>query len=119
MFCMFRMLLYFIIIYRIFFFCTPMHRFTSFRAYVQCWKYVSTGTNCMYDLHADRLHEHFPLDIHATSGGTICYLKLIALVGHLIRLSIVSLQIGADNCITDSLTIYDSLMPIKHKILYR
>lgn len=73
----------------------------------------------MYDLHADRLHEHFPLDIHATSGGTICYLKLIALVGHLIRLSVVSLQIEADNCITDSLTIYDSLMPIKPKILYR
>uniref|UniRef100_A0A8B9ZFN7 Transgelin 3 n=2 Tax=Anas platyrhynchos TaxID=8839 RepID=A0A8B9ZFN7_ANAPL len=83
------------------------------------WSTTGTGTNCMYDLHADRLHEHFPLDIHATSGGTICYLKLIALVGHLIRLSIVSLQIGADNCITDSLTIYDSLMPIKHKILYR
>ena len=73
----------------------------------------------MYDLYADRLHEHFPLDIHATSEGTICYFKLIASVGHLIRLSIASLQIEADNCITDSLTIYDSLMPIKHKILYR
>lgn len=73
----------------------------------------------MYDLYADRLHEHFPLDIHTTSGGMICYFKLIASVGHLIRLSIVSLQIEADNCITDSLTIYDSLMPIKHKILYR
>ncbi|XP_042665450.1 transmembrane protease serine 7 [Centrocercus urophasianus] len=83
------------------------------------WSTTGTGTNCMYDLHADRLHEHFPLDIHATSGGTVCYLKLIALVGHLIRLSVVSLQIEADNCITDSLTIYDSLMPIKHKILYR
>lgn len=73
----------------------------------------------MYDLYADRLHEHFPLDIHTTSGGMICYFKLTASVGHLIRLSIVSLQIDADNCITDSLTIYDSLMPIKHKILYR
>uniref|UniRef100_A0A663NCY6 Transmembrane serine protease 7 n=1 Tax=Athene cunicularia TaxID=194338 RepID=A0A663NCY6_ATHCN len=83
------------------------------------WSTTGTGTNCMYDLYADRLHEHFPLDIHATSGGTICYFKLIASVGHLIRLSIVSLQIEADNCITDSLTIYDSLMPIKYKILYR
>ncbi|NXJ68415.1 TMPS7 protease, partial [Rostratula benghalensis] len=83
------------------------------------WSTTGTGTNCMYDLYADRLHESFPLDIHATSGGTICYFKLIASVGHLIRLSIVSLQIEADNCITDSLTIYDSLMPIKHKILYR
>lgn len=73
----------------------------------------------MYDLYADDLHERFPLDIHATSGGTICYFKLTASVGHLIRLSIASLQIEADNCITDSLTIYDSLMPIRDKILYR
>ncbi|XP_068764757.1 transmembrane protease serine 7 isoform X1 [Struthio camelus] len=83
------------------------------------WSTTGTGTNCMYDLYADHLHERFPLDVPATSGGTICYFKLIALVGHLIRLSIVSLQIEADNCITDSLTIYDSLMPIKHKMLYR
>ncbi|XP_069725158.1 transmembrane protease serine 7 isoform X3 [Phaenicophaeus curvirostris] len=83
------------------------------------WSTTGTGTNCMYDLYADRLHEHIPLDIDAASRGTICYFKLIASVGHLIRLSIVFLQIEADNCITDSLTVYDSLMPIKHKILYR
>ncbi|NXB47122.1 TMPS7 protease, partial [Leucopsar rothschildi] len=83
------------------------------------WSTTGTGTNCMYDVYADRLHEHFPLDTRATSEGTICYFKLIASVGHLIRLSIASLQIEADNCITDSLTIYDSLMPIKDKILYR
>ncbi|OWK54008.1 Transmembrane protease serine 7 [Lonchura striata] len=80
---------------------------------------LDLGTNCMYDLYADQLHEHFPLDTQATSEGTICYFKLIASVGHVVRLSIVSLQIEADNCITDSLTIYDSLVPIKDKILYR
>ncbi|XP_042298903.1 transmembrane protease serine 7-like [Sceloporus undulatus] len=80
---------------------------------------TGTGTNCIYDLHADRLHQHFPLDISAKSGRMICYFKLIALVGYLIRLSIASIQLEADNCITDSLTIYDSLMPIKSKILYR
>ncbi|XP_026652546.2 transmembrane protease serine 7 isoform X2 [Zonotrichia albicollis] len=83
------------------------------------WSTTGAGTNCMYDLYADQLHEHFPLDTQATSEGTICYFKLIASVGHLVRLSIVSLQIEADNCITDSLTIYDSLMPIKDKVLYR
>lgn len=94
--------------------------FNSFRVSVQCWKCaIFTGTNCMYDMYADRLHERFPLDIHTTSGSTICYFKLTASVGHLIRLSIVSLHIEADNCITDSLTIYDSLMPITRKILYR
>ncbi|XP_053165879.1 transmembrane protease serine 7 isoform X1 [Hemicordylus capensis] len=80
---------------------------------------TGTGTNCIYDLHADRLHQHFPLDISITSGRMICYFKLIALVGHLIRLSISAIQIEADNCITDSLTIYDALMPIKSRILYR
>lgn len=80
---------------------------------------TSAGTNCIYDLHADQLHQHFPLDISITPGRMICYFKLIALVGHLIRLSVASIQIEADNCITDSLTIYDSLMPIKSKILYR
>ncbi|XP_025070044.1 transmembrane protease serine 7 [Alligator sinensis] len=80
---------------------------------------TGTGSSCIYDLYADHLHQHFPLDITATSGMMICYFKLIALVGHLIRLSIASIQIEADNCITDSLTIYDSLMPIKSKILYR
>ncbi|NWT97948.1 TMPS7 protease, partial [Urocynchramus pylzowi] len=83
------------------------------------WSTTGTGTNCMYDLYADQLHELFPLDTQATSEGTICYFKLIASVGHLVRLSIVSLQIEADNCISDSLTIYDSLMPIKDRILYR
>ncbi|XP_062479958.1 transmembrane protease serine 7 isoform X3 [Pezoporus occidentalis] len=83
------------------------------------WSSTGTGTNCVYDMYADRLHERFPLDIRTASGSTICYFKLTASVGHLIRLSIVSLHIEADNCITDSLTIYDSLMPITHKILYR
>lgn len=87
------------------------------KSYLPC--YISTGSSCIYDLYADHLHQQFPLDITATSGMMICYFKLIALVGHLIRLSIASIQIEADNCITDSLTIYDSLMPIKSKILYR
>ncbi|XP_034269275.1 transmembrane protease serine 7 isoform X2 [Pantherophis guttatus] len=80
---------------------------------------VLNGANCIYDLHADVLHQHFPLDFLETSGRMICYFKLIALVGYLIRLSIASIRIEADNCISDSLTIYDSLMPIKSKILYR
>ncbi|XP_058041189.1 transmembrane protease serine 7 [Ahaetulla prasina] len=80
---------------------------------------TGTGGNCIYDLHADGLHRHFPLDLLETSGRMICYIKLIALVGYLIRLSIASIRIEADNCISDSLTIYDSLMPIKSKILYR
>lgn len=49
----------------------------------------------------------------------MCHFKLVAVVGYLIRLSIESVQIEADNCVTDSLTIYDSLMPLRSTILYR
>ena len=49
----------------------------------------------------------------------MCHFKLVAIVGHLIRLSIESVQIEADNCVTDSLTIYDALLPIRSTILYR
>ena len=49
----------------------------------------------------------------------MCHFKLVAIVGYLIRLSIESVQIEADNCVTDSLTIYDSLLPIRSTVLYR
>nr|XP_033798801.1 transmembrane protease serine 7 [Geotrypetes seraphini] len=78
---------------------------------------TGTGLGCAYDLHADRLGQRFPLDVSAVSG--ICHIKLIALLGHVLRLTIVSIQLTADNCITDSLTLYDSLMPIKSLILYQ
>ncbi|XP_074090068.1 transmembrane protease serine 7 [Macrotis lagotis] len=80
---------------------------------------IGIDKGCAQDLYADNPFQHFPLEISATSGHLMCHFKLIASVGHLIRLSVVSLQMEADNCITDSLTIYDSLMPIKSTILYR
>ncbi|ELW59996.1 Transmembrane protease serine 7 [Tupaia chinensis] len=67
----------------------------------------------------DHLSLRYPLEISATSGRLVCHLKLVAIVGYLIRLSIESVQIEADNCVTDSLTIYDSLLPIRSTILYR
>ncbi|XP_069492345.1 transmembrane protease serine 7 [Ambystoma mexicanum] len=84
--------------------------------------YTSTtrsDSNCLFDSYADRPGRKFPLDLSLTSNRAICHIKLIALLGHIIRLSILSIQIEADNCISDSLTIYDSLVPIKSKILYR
>ncbi|XP_069059571.1 transmembrane protease serine 7 [Pleurodeles waltl] len=84
--------------------------------------YTSTtrsDSSCIYDVYADRPGHQFPLDISESSKQAICHIKLIALLGHVIRLSLSSIQIEADNCVTESLTIFDSLVPIKSKILYR
>lgn len=70
-------------------------------------------------MYADHLSVRYPLEISATSGRLMCHFKLVAIVGYLIRLSIESVQIEADNCVTDSLTIYDSLLPIRSTVLYR
>lgn len=80
---------------------------------------VSADKGCSQDFYADHLSLRYPLEISTTSGRLMCHFKLVATVGHLIRLSIESVQIEADNCVTDSLTIYDSLLPIRSTILYR
>ncbi|KAK2488908.1 LOW QUALITY PROTEIN: hypothetical protein MC885_007854 [Smutsia gigantea] len=81
----------------------------------------TTGSDkgCSRHLYADHLSHRYSLEISATSGRLMCHFKLVALVGHLIRLSIESVQIEADNCVTDSLAIYDSLLPIRSTVLYR
>nr|XP_005902294.1 PREDICTED: transmembrane protease serine 7 [Bos mutus] len=80
---------------------------------------VLNDKGCSQDFYADHLSLRYPLEISTTSGRLMCHFKLVATVGHVIRLSIESVQIEADNCVTDSLTIYDSLLPIRSTILYR
>ncbi|XP_070948535.1 transmembrane protease serine 7 isoform X4 [Macaca nemestrina] len=80
---------------------------------------IGSDKGCSQYFYAERLSLHYPLEISATSGRLMCHFKLVAIVGYLIRLSIKSIQIEADNCVTDSLTIYDSLLPIRSSILYR
>ncbi|KAF5923945.1 hypothetical protein HPG69_010376, partial [Diceros bicornis minor] len=74
---------------------------------------------CSQYFYADHPSLRHPLEISATSGRLMCHFKLVAIVGYLIRLSIESIEIEADNCVTDSLTIYDALLPIRSTILYR
>uniref|UniRef100_A0A2K5LPI2 Transmembrane protease serine 7 n=1 Tax=Cercocebus atys TaxID=9531 RepID=A0A2K5LPI2_CERAT len=80
---------------------------------------IGSDKGCSQYFYAEHLSLHYPLEISATSGRLMCHFKLVAIVGYLIRLSIKSIQIEADNCVTDSLTIYDSLLPIRSSILYR
>ncbi|XP_040606692.1 transmembrane protease serine 7 isoform X2 [Mesocricetus auratus] len=80
---------------------------------------IGSDKGCSNYFYADHLTLRYPLEISATSGQLMCHFKLVATVGYLIRLSIESIQLEADNCITDSLTVYDSLLPIRSATLYR
>ncbi|CAK7309623.1 Transmembrane protease serine 7 [Vulpes lagopus] len=80
---------------------------------------IGSDKGCSQDFYADHLSLRYPLEISATSGRLMCHFKLVAIVGYLIRLSVESVQMEADNCVTDSLTIYDSLLPLRSTILYR
>nr|XP_048310313.1 transmembrane protease serine 7 [Myodes glareolus] len=80
---------------------------------------IGSDKGCSHYFYADHLTLRYPLEISATSGQLMCHFKLVAIVGYLIRLSIESVQLEADNCITDSLTVYDSLLPIRSATLYR
>ncbi|XP_035299270.1 transmembrane protease serine 7 isoform X2 [Cricetulus griseus] len=80
---------------------------------------VLNDKGCSKYFYADHPTLRYPLEISATSGQLMCHFKLVAIVGYLIRLSIESIQLEADNCITDSLTVYDSLLPIRSATLYR
>ncbi|CAN0417013.1 unnamed protein product [Rangifer tarandus platyrhynchus] len=48
---------------------------------------------CSQDFYADHLSLRYPLEISTTSGRLMCHFKLVAIVGHLIRLSVESGQI--------------------------
>ncbi|XP_043928445.1 transmembrane protease serine 7 [Protopterus annectens] len=76
-------------------------------------------SKCVHDMYADHPGHHFPLNLSVTSVSGTCFFKLIALMGHVIRLSITAVQTEAEDCISDSLIIYDALMPIRSKILYK
>uniref|UniRef100_F7F214 Transmembrane serine protease 7 n=1 Tax=Ornithorhynchus anatinus TaxID=9258 RepID=F7F214_ORNAN len=80
---------------------------------------VGTDRNCVYDLYMDRPLVRLPLEMMVPSGRCLCHFKVTATTGYLVRLSLESTQMEADNCITNSLTIYDALVPIKSLILYR
>ncbi|GCC24411.1 hypothetical protein chiPu_0002812 [Chiloscyllium punctatum] len=78
-----------------------------------------TGSKYVIDKFAEQAGIPIPLNIFAASGQVHYHFKLTSPPGHVIRLSLSSLQIEPDSCVTDSLSIYDSLMPIRSKNLYR
>ncbi|MGH0165154.1 UNVERIFIED_CONTAM: hypothetical protein FKN15_065262 [Acipenser sinensis] len=80
---------------------------------------IGTESQCLNDLYAEHPGFKVPLNVSSPSGRGDCHLKITALLGYLVRLSIVSMQIEENDCVSDSLVFYDSLMPIRSKILYK
>ncbi|XP_033611825.1 transmembrane protease serine 7 isoform X1 [Fukomys damarensis] len=80
---------------------------------------IGSDKGCSQYFYADHSSLRYPLEVSATSGQLMCHFKLVAIVGYLIRLTIESVQLEADSCVTDSLTIYDALLPIRSMVLYR
>ncbi|XP_041066812.1 transmembrane protease serine 7 [Carcharodon carcharias] len=78
-----------------------------------------TGSKYVMDKSAEQTGILVPLNFFAASGRVSCHFKLTSPPGHVIRLSLSSLHIEPDSCVTDSLNIYDSLMPIRSRNLYR
>lgn len=60
-----------------------------------------------------------PLNIFSSWGGLSCHLKLTAVPGSLIRLTITSFLIEPTDCVNDALTVYDALLPMRGRILHR
>ncbi|XP_078088026.1 transmembrane protease serine 7 [Mustelus asterias] len=84
--------------------------------------YIATamiGSEYVLDKSAEQTGIAVPINLFAASGRVSCHFKLTSPPGHVIRLSLSSLQIEPDSCVTDSLNIYDSLMPIRSRNLYR
>ncbi|XP_069744643.1 transmembrane protease serine 7 isoform X4 [Narcine bancroftii] len=84
--------------------------------------YIATATTdskYVIDKHVEQARIPVPFNFSAATGRVNCHFKLTSLLGHVIRLSLIALKIEPDNCVKDSLHIYDSLMPIRSRNLYR
>lgn len=73
----------------------------------------------MDKLYASLPGSSVPLNVYSSWGGLSCYVKLTSTPGSLIRLTITSLHIEPSDCVSDALTVYDALLPMRGRTLYR
>lgn len=60
-----------------------------------------------------------PLNVFSSWGGVSCHVKLTSAPGSLIRLTVASFLIEPSDCVSDGLTAYDALLPMRGRILHR
>ncbi|KAF0028110.1 hypothetical protein F2P81_019197 [Scophthalmus maximus] len=96
-------------------------RLKSPAASVQRSDYTSTaaGSQCVDKMYASLPGARIPLNVFSSWGGVSCHVKLTAVPGSLIRLTITSLLIEPSACVNDALTVYDALLPMRGRILHR
>ncbi|XP_066556084.1 transmembrane protease serine 7 [Amia ocellicauda] len=82
-------------------------------------EYTGTDAKCVDDLYAGRPGTRLPLHVSVPQGGLLCHVKLSTTPGYLARLTIASFAIEPTACVSSSLTVYDSLIPLRTKVLYK
>ncbi|XP_076014040.1 transmembrane protease serine 7 [Genypterus blacodes] len=80
---------------------------------------TATGSQCVDKLYANLPGVKVPLNVFSSWGGVSCYVKLTAYPGSFIRLTITSFRIEPSNCVSDGLTVYGALLPMRGRILHR
>ncbi|XP_068199736.1 transmembrane protease serine 7 isoform X1 [Antennarius striatus] len=81
----------------------------------------TSGANleCVDKFYANFPGMRVPLDVFSSWAGVRCHIKLTAVPGSLIRLTVASFLIEPSGCVSDALTVYDALLPMRGRILYR
>lgn len=76
-------------------------------------------SQCVDKMYANLPGVMVPLSVFSSWGGINCHVKLTAVPGSLIRLTITSFVIEPSDCVNDALTVYDALLPMRGRILHR
>ncbi|XP_019750472.1 transmembrane protease serine 7 [Hippocampus comes] len=79
----------------------------------------AAGSQCIDKLYASLPGARVPLNVFSSWGGVRCHVKLTAVPGFLIRLTVASFQIEPSDCVHDALTVYDALLPMRGRVLHR
>uniref|UniRef100_A0A4W6DNX0 CUB domain-containing protein n=1 Tax=Lates calcarifer TaxID=8187 RepID=A0A4W6DNX0_LATCA len=79
----------------------------------------AAGSKCVDKMYANLPGARVPLNVFSSWGGVSCHVKLTAVPGSLIRLTVTSFHIEPTDCVNDALTVYDALLPMRGRILHR
>ncbi|XP_061569661.1 transmembrane protease serine 7 [Cololabis saira] len=79
----------------------------------------TADSQCVDKLYTNLPGVSVPLNVYSSWGGLNCHVKLTAVPGSLIRLTIASFLIEASDCVNDALTVYDALLPMRGRVLHR
>ncbi|XP_071400304.1 transmembrane protease serine 7 [Centroberyx affinis] len=80
---------------------------------------TAVGSQCVDKLYANLPGATVPLNVYSSWGGVSCHVKLTSIPGSLIRLTISSFHIEPSDCVSDSLTVYGALLPMRGRTLLR